>query len=408
MNDHDMQAATEKPAAARRKPRIFPWLILFALVLALGAIYGVRSRHASDEALATWTKKQSIPSVDTVTAQLPTEVQHLVLPADVEAFYTAPIHARVNGYVKMWYHDIGARVKAGEVLAEIDTPELDQQVAQAQGELDKAKADLELADLTSARWASLRKSQAVSQQTADEKAGDAVAHKAQVIASQANLDRLKALTSFKKISAPFAGTVTGRHIDIGALVSSTAAGQPALFDVAMTKTMRVYVRVPQVFTANMRPGMPVTLKLPQFPNRIFAAKLSTTSDAVSAESRALLVELSADNPNGDLAPGAYAQARFDLPLDKSKLILPANAVIFRDKSPEVAVVEADGHVALKPIDILLDTGNHVQIANGLSLEDRIVVSPSDSLAEGDAVDVASVNGKSGAGGAVQASNGAAK
>ena len=399
---HDID---EGPAAPRG-PRVVPWLIFFGLLLVVGAIYGVRSRHANEASLATWTKQRAVPSVDVVLPQLPTEVQHLVLPADVEAFYTAPIHARVNGYVKMWYRDIGARVKAGEVLAEIDTPDLDQQLAQAQGELDKAKADLDLADLTATRWAALRKSQAVSQQTSDEKAGDAVAHKAQVSASQAAVDRLKALTSFKKITAPFAGIVTGRHIDVGALVSSTGSGQPALFDIASTGQMRVYVRVPQVFTAQLHPGLPVTLKLPQYPNRVFVAKLDTSSDAISAESRDLLVELSADNPDGSLSPGAYATARFDLPLEKGRLVLPANAVIFRgDKGTEVATVDGSGHVRLKPIEILLDTGVHVQIAGSLSPEDRIIVNPADSLDEGDEVKVASVNGKADNSGEAQASIG---
>ncbi|WP_158810952.1 efflux RND transporter periplasmic adaptor subunit [Beijerinckia sp. L45] len=377
----------------KRSRKVWIRLLLAAMVLGGVAAYGIVDRDHSEAKLAQWTHQQAVPSVDLVTPRHPTDVQHLTLPADVEAFYTAPIHARVSGYVKMWYYDIGAKVQAGDVLARIDTPDLDQQTEQARGELAKAQADLNLAQLTAARWKELRVSQAVSQQTADEKTGDALAKKAQVDAAQANVDRLKALQSFKDIAAPFDGVVTARRIDVGALVSSSNASQPGLFDVASVEKMRVYVRVPQVYTASLKKGMVVTLTMPQYPGRTFKAVLTTTADAISQESRALLVELDLDNKDKLLSPGAYAQARFDLPLDAKKLVVPSGAVIFRNAAPEVAVVGDDDKVTMKPIEITLDTGTTVEIAGGLSLADRIVTSPSDSLASGDVVQVATVDGK---------------
>ncbi|WP_158810941.1 efflux RND transporter periplasmic adaptor subunit [Beijerinckia sp. L45] len=393
----------------KRSGKVWIRLLFTALVLGGVAAYGIVDRDHSEAKLAQWTHQQAVPSVDLVTPKHPTDVQHLTLPADVEAFYTAPIHARVSGYVKMWYYDIGAKVKAGDVLARIDTPDLDQQFEQARGELAKAQADLNLAQLTAARWKELRVSQAVSQQTADEKTGDALAKKAQVDAAQANVDRLKALQSFKDIAAPFDGVVTARRIDVGALVSSSNASQPGLFDVASVEKMRVYVRVPQVYTASLKKGMVVALTMPQYPGRAFKAVLTTTADAISQESRALLVELDLDNKDKLLSPGAYAQARFDLPLDAKKLVVPSGAVIFRNASPEVAVVGDDDKVTMKPIEITLDTGTTVEIAGGLSLADKIVASPADSLASGDAVQVATVDGKK-AGKSIgdQASRGAAE
>ena len=390
-----MQALEDQtPARPKRSGKVLRRLALAVLVLTGIAAFGILDRNHSDAKLAQWTQEQAIPSVDLVTPKRPTDVQHLVLPGDVEAFYTAPIHARVNGYVKMWYFDIGAQVKAGAILAKIDTPDLDQQFEQARGELAKAQADLNLAQLTANRWKELRQSQAVSQQTSDEKAGDAMAKKAQVDAAQANVDRIKALQGFKDITAPFDGVVTARRIDVGALVSSNNNGQPGLFDVAAVDKMRVYVRVPQVYTASLHKGMVVALKLPQYPARVFQGILTTTSDAISQQSRALLVELAADNPDRLLTPGAYAQARFDLPLDPDKIVVPAGAVIFRNASPVVALVDGNSKVTLKQIDIILDTGTSVEVASGLDTTDRIIASPPDSIANGDTVKITTIDGKS--------------
>ena len=242
----------------------------------------------------TWTDAQAIPTVNLASPKKADENETLTLPADVEAFYTAPIHSRVDGYVRMWYHDIGAHVKTGELLARIDTPDLDQRLEQAKGELGKAQADYNLAVLTADRWKALRASQAVSQQTSDEKAGDASARKAEVSAAQANLDRVKAMLNFRDIVAPFDGTITQRNIDVGALVSSTNTTNKPLFEVAATKEMRVYVRVPQAYTAHMKKGMPVSFE-------------------IAAIHRQVLHRLARDDVGRDLADGARADGRGDLP-----------------------------------------------------------------------------------------------
>ena len=382
------------PAGSR--PRIGRWLAGAAVLFGALAFIGITDRSRSDAKLAEWTDAQAVPTVNLVSPKKATENQSLTLPADVEAFYTAPIHSRVDGYVRMWYFDIGAHVKAGDVLARIDTPDLDQRFEQAKGELGKAQADYNLALLTSDRWKALRSSQAVSQQTADEKAGDALARKAEVSAAQANLDRVKAMENFKDIVAPFDGTVTQRNIDVGALVSASNNANKPLFEVAATTQMRVYVRVPQVNTSHMRKGMPVTLRLPQYADRTFSGKLETTSDAISRTARALTVEAIFPNPDGMLTPGAYAQAKFELPLDPDKLVIPSSAMIFRDKSPEVALVE-DGKVILRKVTIQLDTGSQIEVGSGLKLVDRVIVSPSDSIETGDEVKVGKVDGQALAG-----------
>ena len=376
----------------KSRPKVWRYLVLAVIGFGALAFSGITGRNRSDAELAQWTDKQAIPTVDLVSPKHATEDQSLTLPADVEAFYTAPIHSRVSGYVKMWYYDIGARVKAGAVLAKIDTPDLDQQYEQAKGQLAKAQADYNLAVLTADRWKALRQSQAVSQQTTDEKAGDAKARQAEVSAAQANVDRYRSMMNFKDIVAPFDGIVTARRIDVGALVSASNNNEPGLFDVASTKDMRIYIRVPQVYAASMHKGLKVTLKLPQYSDRTFTGVLDTTSDAISQQSRALLVEALFKNPEGLLTPGAYAQAKFALPLDPDKLVIPAGALIFRDTSPEVAIVK-DAKVVLKPISILLDTGSEIEVGSGLSDGDKIVASPSDSISNGDDVKIGRIDGK---------------
>ena len=377
---------------AQKRPKVLRYLLVAAIAFGGFAVYGILDRSHSDARLATWTEARAVPSVNLVSPKPATEDQHLTLPANIAAFYTAPIHSRVNGYVRMWYYDIGARVKTGDVLARIDTPDLDQQYEQAKGELAKAQADYNLAVLTADRWKALRNSQAVSQQTADEKQGDALARKAEVAAAQANVDRVKALESFKDITAPFDGVVTARRIDVGALVSATNSEKPALYDIASMKKVRVYARVPQAYTASMHKGLKVVLRLPQYPKREFVGELETTANSISETARALLVEALFENPDELLKPGDYAQARFSLPLDANKLVIPASAMIFRDKSPEVAVV-VGSKVTLKPVSILLDTGSTIELASGLDASDKVIASPSDSIETGDIVKVVEIDGR---------------
>ena len=379
-------------AASGKKPKVIRWLLVAVVAFGALAAFGIVDRHDSEADLTRWTDARAVTAVDLVSPKRATSDETLTLPANIEAFYTAPIHSRVNGYVKMWYFDIGAHVKAGQVLARIDTPDLDQQYEQVKGELLKAQANYNLAVVTADRWKALRASNAVSQQTVDEKVGDAAAQRAQVVAAQANVDRIKAMQDFRNILAPFDGIVTARRIDVGALVSATNTSAHALFDVSDIKKVRIYVRVPQVYAANMHKGLKVTLTLPQYPRKSFDGTIDTTSNAISDTARALLVEAIFDNPDGLLSPGAYAQARVALPLDPDKLVIPSSAMIFRDLGPEVAVVK-DGKVTLKPVTILVDTGTEIEISNGLEPGDKFVLNPSYAMETGEAVDVVKIDGK---------------
>ncbi len=361
---------------------------LVALVLAvLIAAFGILSRYHSDSSLKDWTEAQAIPSVSLVSPERGVGAQELVLPANIDANYEASIYARVSGYVKMWYQDIGAHVKAGQVLADIDTPDLDQQLMQAKADLAMAKSNQVLATLTAKRWKALLVSNSVSQQATDEKVGDADAKQAQVAAAQANVDRLNALESFKHLVAPFDGIVTARKTDIGALITAGGGTGPELFSVVDLHQMRIYVRVPQALSAVLKKGMLTTLKLPQYPDQPFTAKLDTTSNAVNQDSRTVLAEFIADNKDGKLWPGTYAEAHIQLPASPDILHLPTSALLFRQHGLEVATVSPDNKVTLKPVTLGRDLGTQVEVASGVSTEDKIIDNPPDSIADGDTVKV---------------------
>jgi RND family efflux transporter MFP subunit len=372
-------------AQATRKRMKF-WLGGAALIAVGLAAAGIASRWIGESRLAHWTEAQAIPTVELATLKTGGGDQGLVLPGEIRAFNEAQIRARVNGYLKEWKFDIGARVKAGEVLAVIDAPELDQQYEQAKGELAKAEAHAQLAKLTSKRWAALRASTVVSQQSVDEKGGDVNAKVAEVSAARANLDRLKALKGFTEITAPFSGVVTARKVDIGVLVGP---GHPIeLFDVADIHQMRVYVRVPQSLATRIRQGMKATLTLSQHPGRTFDARVIATSDAIAESSRSLLVQLLAANPDGALLPGSFTEVRFELPKDPSTVRIPATALLFRDNQLHVAIVAPDMKVALKEIHVERDLGTEVEVSSGIGASDRIINYPSDSIRDGDPVLIA--------------------
>jgi RND family efflux transporter MFP subunit len=365
------------------------WTLGFAgIVAGIVAFSGVTSREKNETNLAKWTQTQAIQTVDVIMPTRGIGNQELVLPGQVAAWYTAPIHARVSGYVKMWYKDIGAKVKAGDVLAEIDTPELDQQLEQAKGEFSKAQANATLAELTSKRWQALRQSNAVSQQVTDEKAGDYQARLAEVTAAQANVARIEAFEGFKKLTAPFDGVVTARRVDVGALVHGSETNSTELFEVSDVHELRVYVDAPQAFAAQIHAGLTAKLKLSQFPGRTFDAVVATTSDAISRKSRTLLVELRRDNKDGLLQPGSFVEVHFELPPDKNVLALPASALIFRGEKLQVAIVGPDNKVTLQAIEIGRDLGTEVEVLSGLSPTDKVVRNPSDSLSNGDLVRIA--------------------
>jgi RND family efflux transporter MFP subunit len=368
------------------------------------AVTGILSRQDSDAKLAHWTDAQAVPSVNVIQAKRGEPDQEIVLPGDIQAWNQAVIYARVNGYLKNWNKDIGARVKAGDVLGAIEAPELDQQLDQARARLASAQADTNLANLTAKRWKALLSSNSVSQQTTDEKAGDAEAKAALVNAANADVKRLEAEESFKRLVAPFDGVVTARNTDIGDLITVGSGGR-SLFTVSDIHTMRIYVRVPQAYAAELHAGMEADLKLTQYPTQTFQAKLLTTSNAISEESRTVLVQLTADNPDGKLWPGSYVQVHFKLPTDPNVLTLPTSALLFREHGMEVATVGPDDHVVLKPIKIGRDLGTEVEVDSGVSPSDRIIDSPSDSLEGGTEVKVANPDAAPNAGAQVAASAG---
>src|SRR5271170_4065120 len=350
MNQESGEAASPDPKD-RAPVKTGRAIMLFSVAAVAIAVTGVVGRRHDDEQIAKWTDEQAIPSIALVSVQEGGKARELVLPGNVEAFETASIHGQVSGYVSEWRKDIGAKVHQGDVLAVIDTPELDQRIAVAQGELAKAKANLALAKVTADRWNSLRSSAAVSQQAVDEKDSDAHAKAAEVDAAQSNIDRLKALKAFANIVAPFDGVVTARNLDIGSLVKADSNDGAALFSVSDIHQMRIYVPVPQSYAAAMKNGMKATLELPEYPDRTFNATIDTTSHAIDKKSRSLLVELLADNKDEALAPGAFARVRFEIPPDPDSTTLPARALLFRDNATQVATVGLDNRIALKKVRI---------------------------------------------------------
>ncbi|QXX73869.1 efflux RND transporter periplasmic adaptor subunit [Methylovirgula sp. HY1] len=368
-------------------------LALVGLVAGVVAFRGVTSREKSEAGLAKWTRARAIQTVTVVHPAHIVGFQQLILPGQVDAWYSARIHAQVSGYVKMWYKDIGAKVKAGDVLAEIDAPELDQQLEQSKGELAKALANAALAEVTAKRWEALQKSNAVSQQVTDEKESDYKAQLAQVAAAKANVARLEAFENFKKLVAPFNGVVTARKIDVGALVhDGTKSASTELFKVSDVHEMRIYVDVPQAYAAQIHRGMTAELKLAQYPGKTFHAVVATTSDAIATKSRTLQVELHRMNQDGRLQPGAFVEVHFKLPANSRELTLPASALIFRRDNLRVALVGPDNKIKLKTIQLGRDLGTVVEVRSGLSPEDRVVKNPSDSIADGDIVKIAGQDG----------------
>ncbi len=380
-------AAPRADPEDRRPVKVGRAILLLAVAAIVVAYAGISGRSHDDEQLNKWTQKQAIPPVAVVTPKRGGDARELVLPGNVEAFYNAAIHSQVMGYVQEWRKDIGAQVKQGDVLAVVDTPELDERIAVAQSEVAKAKANLALAKVTATRWNSLRASAAVSQQAADEKDSDQRAQAAQVDAAQSNVDRLKAQKAFANIVAPFDGVVTARNVDVGSLVRADGgANTPPLFTVADVHEMRIYVPVPENYVAGLEPGTKATLEVPEYPGRSFDATIETTAHAITKNSRTLLVELLANNKDGLLQPGAFTRVHFKLPADPNSFSIPASAMLYRDTEPRVATVGPDNRIVLKDVRIVRDLGTTVEIA-GLSPDERIVANPPDSIGDGEEVRV---------------------
>jgi RND family efflux transporter MFP subunit len=360
-------------------------LLLFAVVAVIACI-GIGLRIHAAWALRHRTQDDAVPVVAVVKAASGPASEEIVLPGSVQAWHEAPIYARTSGYLKDWKTDIGAPVKAGQLLAEIDTPEIDAQLRQAEADLKTAEANSALAQSTAARWKALLKTDSVSRQEADEKAGDAAAKAAALAAAKANRDRLRDLESFKRVTAPFAGTITARNTDTGALINagSASAGRE-LFHIADTGRLRVYVQVPQSYAGAIKPGLKAELHFAEHPGKAFSASLLSTSDAIDPASRTLLVQFAADNQKGELLAGGFTQVHLKLPAASGSVRLPVNTLIFRADGLQVATVDAQNHVALKSVVMGRDFGNEVEIRSGITPQEAVIINPPDSLATGDAV-----------------------
>jgi RND family efflux transporter MFP subunit len=364
-----------------------------AIAAALGLIvilWSAVSAYSASARLKEATEAQSVVTVATVNPQPLTGLSDLILPGNLQANYEAPIYARTSGYLKRWLVDIGAPVKAGQLLGEIESPEVESQLRQAQADLVTAQANQKIASVTADRWRNLRASDSVSKQEADEKISVAASNDAQVQAARANVQRLRELSGFQKITAPFDGIVTARNTDIGQLIVAGNNTGPELFRVADMRRLRLYVRVPQTYAAVMKPGLTAELIFPDRPGKLYTAKLDSTSSAIDQATRTLLAQLSVENRNNELLPGAYAEVHFKLPDGASSAAykVPANVLLFRGDGMHVATVGEKGQVVLKQVTIGRDYGSDIEIVQGLAADDKVILSPPDSLTDGVNVRVA--------------------
>ena len=359
------------------------------LVLITAGAVTFLNRHTESNALAKDTEAVSVPTVAVVQPASEPGNDELVLPGNLLAFEESPIFARTNGYLLRWYKDIGSKIQKGELLAAIDTPEIDQELSQARASREQIKAALDLAKISADRWANLLKTDSVSQQEADQEASGYQQALANLAAADANVRRLEELESFKNVYAPFSGVLTKRNVDPGALINSGAqATGKELFDVARVDPLRVYVSVPQAYAPSMKVGMKANVTLQEFPSQKFLGTVARTADAIDPATRTLNTEVDVPNKDGKLLPGSFGQVHFATGASVPRITIPVNAMLFRAEGPQVAVVDKDNKVHLRPISIGRDFGATLEILGGLDVSDRIVINPSDSLEEGQQVHVA--------------------
>jgi len=388
------------------------WLYAILAVLIVAAIVaaGILPRLKARAALKTETNDLAVPNVSVIHPKLGAPQQEIVLPGNMQAFTDSPIYARTNGYLKKWYVDIGGHAKSGQLLAEIETPEIDQQLDQARADLNTAQANYNLSQTTATRYQDLAKSDSVSKQDVDNAQGDFAAKKAMVASAESNVKRLEEMQSWEKIYAPFDGVVTARNTDVGHLINSGAGGPAAeLFHMAATQTLRVFINVPQADSQAAKPGLVADLTLPEFPGKTFKGKLVRTADSIDPATRTLLVEVDVDNATGELLPGAYTEVHLKVPTGVPSLILPVTALIFRSQGLQVATVQGPSGncqplaqeklncAALTSIALGRDMGTDVEVVSGLTADDSVIVSPPDSLVAGEQVRVVtpSANGATG-------------
>jgi RND family efflux transporter MFP subunit len=376
-------------AGAGKRPRK-PWLVAGIAFIAVATLFGwgVWSRVRARTVLAAETAQVARPAVSVVSPKRTAPAQEIILPGNVQPFIASPIYSRTNGYLKKWYVDIGARVTKGQLLAVIETPEVDQQLQQSLSNLNTAKANLALSEITKNRYQGLLKDNAVSQQDVDNAVGTYTANKATVDANQANAKQLQALQSFEKIYAPFDGVVTARNIDIGDLINSGSSGgvKTDLFHISQPGTLRVYVNVPEEYSQGIKTGMTADLSLAEFPGRKFQGKLVRTADDINMTTRTLLIEVDVANPKGTLLSGSYAEVHLAVPAQNSTYLLPVNALLFRSEGLRVGIVK-DGKVTLSAVTPGHDFGNEIEIVSGLNADDQVIINPSDSIVSGQEVQI---------------------
>jgi RND family efflux transporter MFP subunit len=383
----EVQTMQPSPGGFRSRPRARrrTAILVAAAALALLALViysGIHSRAVAEARLEERTEQAAIPTVDVVFPREGAPTQEIVLPGNTQAFSDSPIYARTSGYLKRWYFDIGAHVQKGQLLAEIETPEVDQQLLQARADLDTAQANLNIAKITASRWQDLVSTGSVSQQETDQAVNNLSAVKAAAESSAANVRRLEQLQSFEKIYAPFDGIITARNTDIGALIDAGASTQPReLFHMAAIRKLRLYVSVPEVYSRASRSGAPATLTLDEFPGQVFHGTLVRNANSIDIASRTLLVEVDVDNPTGQLLPGAYVFVHLKLPDETRSVSIPSNTLIFRKEGLQVGLVRNE-KAELIPVKIGRDYGNSVEIVSGLQPTDEVIVNPSDSLVAG--------------------------
>src|SRR5271168_874266 len=385
MQPEQDQPRPEKPS------RLFTYLIGVVVVLVLLGVFTLLQRRSQYQALAKETETLAVPTVSVFHPTTESAQEDLVLPGTMQAYVESPIYARTNGYLQKWYHDMGSRVKQGELLADIDTPEVDQQLSQARADLNTSQANANLSKITATRYQDLIKTDGVSKQEVDNAVGDYEAKAATVKSSEANVRRLEELESFKHVYAPFSGVITRRNIDTGTLINAGNGGaQQELFTLAQTDPIRVYVSVPEMYSPSVRSGLGAFLELAQFPGQNFQGKVVRTAEAIDPNSRTLLTEVDVPNKNAQLFPGGYAQVHLQVKVAASRVQVPVNALLFRAEGLRAVVVDADHKTHLRQLTIGRDYGTTLEVLQGLESTDWIVLNPADSLDEGQEVRVKQV------------------
>jgi membrane fusion protein (multidrug efflux system) len=386
-----MSPTEPRSPVSHRKLGIFGVVALIAAGLVVGT--GIRAREEQGSRLKAWTDDQAVPSVAVTLPNAKAPNSTIDLPGRLEAYYRAPIFARVPGYLKSWSADIGARVKAGQVIAEIEAPDLDQQLLQARADLASQQSSARLSEATLNRRKTLVASNFVSAQEIDERTADLSNKNAAVRSGQANVERLEALAGYKKITAPFDGVVTARDTDVGALINSGGGSGPAMFVVSDITKLRVYINVPQNYVPAIKIGAKAAIVLPEYPNRTFQATVEASSQAVDVASGTTRMQLGLDNSSGELMPGGYASVKLSLQRDTAPLSIPASALIFNGSGLRVATVGPDDKVLFKPVTIARDLGKEIELASGIAADDRVITAPPDGLSDGDQVRVTGAGAK---------------